>query len=52
MKDLAGIAERWTAYEEMNGGDSAHLAEVLADLRELAQLARKEKKSLLLSTSL
>lgn len=50
--DLANIAERWTACEEMAGSTSSDLVAVLVELQRLALVARKEGKALLLWTSL
>jgi hypothetical protein len=50
--DLGAVAEKWAAFEELRGADRDHLAELLVELQRLARLARAQRESLLLWTSL
>lgn len=52
LTDLSSVAERWASCEELQGAESATLANVLVELQRLARLARSSKKALLLWTSL
>jgi len=50
--DLQAVAAKWAAFEELDGATAESLAGVLVELQGLARLARRERKSLLLWTSL
>ena len=50
--NLASIAEAWAGCEELHGAEPKSLRDVLIELQRLARLAKAEKKSLLLWTSL
>jgi len=50
--NLRAVAGKWAAFEELQGAEADHLAELLAELQRLARLASAQGKSLLLWTSL
>jgi hypothetical protein len=50
--DLKAIAARWASFEELDGAPADSLADLLVELQRLSRLARQERKSLLLWTSL
>jgi hypothetical protein len=50
--DLPAVAAKWAAFEELDGATPDTLARVLVELQGLARLATRERKSLLLWTSL
>jgi hypothetical protein len=55
LADASGLdaaAARWAEFEELEGADPEDLGAVLVDLQRLARLAREQKKTLLLWTSL
>lgn len=50
--DPAAVASAWAQFEELEGAGVVDLERVVVELRRLARLARSERKSLLLRTSL
>ena len=49
---LDAVAAKWAQLEELEGADPEDVKGVLVELQGLARLAREQKKSLLLCTSL